>query len=227
MKRIFRAHGRRMEIRAGTILPHGVDGSWVGLLEKGLGAFTFTDNAERQHIFALIIPGRVFGDLDALTRNRLNLQGKVIRNSNVLLLERSRWEQEVERSPELLKLYAKTAISKQESHMEGMIANFTLDVPNRVRALMRSVIEAYYPVKASGWNPLPVNLNVTEISQTVAANRSSVSIILSEWLAQDLIRKDGRRLIVSGSLLTSIPDWTIDIPADDPNIPVFEMPSDF
>lgn len=222
-QRLFLSLGKPVHVKAGTALPHGEGHSYVGFLEKGLGAFTFEDQLYRRHIFALIIPGRVFGDLDGLTRSHLNLRGEVIRPSTVWLLERHAWEEAISATPALLKLYAAHAIAKQEAHMEGMIANYTLDISSRIRALLRSVIGAYYPVKAQDWNPLPIKLSVTEISEIVAANRSSVSLIFSDWIEKDWVRRDGRRLIIHGSLLCQVYDWINRIPPDDPKVPTPEL----
>jgi CRP-like cAMP-binding protein len=194
--------GKRMAIKSGTDLPHGEGSTYVGYLEKGLGCFSFLDAEGQTHIFALIIPRRTFGDLDALTAYHLNLKGKVIRPSVVVLVERERFVEEISRSVELMKLYAKNAITKEECHMEGMLANFTRSLPARVQAAMRSLIRAYYPIKESGWNPLPVKLSITEIGQIVGANRSTVSVLISDWIKKDLVRRDGRRLVVHGSLLS-------------------------
>ncbi len=218
LRRILQTFGKRTHVKAGTSLPHGEGKAYVGLLEKGLGAFEFEDMAGRSHIFALIVPGRCFGDLDALTQNRLNLRGTVIRDSTVILLSREKWEEEIARSPDLLKLYAKNAICKEEAHMEGMIANFTMDLPSRIRTLLRSVVSSFYEVKEDGWNPLPIKLSVLEISRIVAANRSSVSLVFSEWMEKGLIRRDGRRLIVNGQLLTQVYDWADRIPPDDVSV---------
>lgn len=84
--------------------------------------------------------------------------------------------------------------------MEGMIANYTLDLAERMKALLRSVIESWYPLRTDGWNPLPIAHNVTEISRIVSASRSSASVILSRWTDEGLVRWDGRRLILHGSL---------------------------
>ena len=219
LREIIEKHGRRVAVQTGTSLPHGEGHSYVGLLEKGLGAFTFEDQLGKRHIFAIIIPGRVFGDLDGLTRAHLNLKGEVIRASSVILLERDRREMALSESPELLMLYAKNAMRGRESQMEGMIANFTMDLSSRVRALLRAVIEAYYPVKEQDGNPLPIKLSVTEISETVAANRSSVSLLISEWAQEDLVRRDGRRIIVHGKLLSQVYDWIDRVPPDDLSIP--------
>lgn len=91
---------------------------------------------------------------------------------------------------------------------------------------MRSLISAYYQVKEDGWPPLPVMLNVTEISQIVAANRSSVSILLSEWADLGLVRREGRMIILHGKLLKQVYDW-VSLAPDDPSVPVpriFDLP---
>lgn len=204
IRAVFRTFGTRETFPAGTRLPHGTGGALVCYLEKGLGAFTFADPSGRKHIFALIIPGRVFGDLDALTANRLNLYGELLRKSTVLVLSREKWEAEISGSAALLKIYAKSAIDKEESHMEGMIANYTRDLKTRLRLFMSSLASAYYVPKPHDWNPMPVILTITEVAQIAGANRSTVSEIISEWLAAGLIRKDGRRLIVHGELLMDL-----------------------
>ncbi len=125
IREIFRTFGERRTFPAGCRLPHGTEGALVCYLEKGLGAFSFEEADGKRKIFALFIPGRVFGDLDALTRNRLNLYGETIRRSTVLMLAREKWEEEILRTTQRLKLFATSAIDKEEAHMEGMIANFT------------------------------------------------------------------------------------------------------
>lgn len=200
LKRIFRTLGRRLEVPAGALLPYETTEPLVGLLESGLGAFSFTDRQGRGHTFALILPGRVFGDLDVISGRRPNLHGMAIRRSTILILERSRWQAALEMSTELMRVHVRQAIIKQECHMEGMIANYTLDLAERMKALLRSVIESWYPLRTDGWNPLPIALNVTEISRIVSANRSSASVILSRWTDEGLVRRDGRRLILHGSL---------------------------
>lgn len=214
LRQLFLCHGKRVRVDRGTALPHGGEAqAYVGLLERGLGAFTFEDRNGKRHIFALIVPGRLFGDLDAVTRKNLNLKGEVIRPSTVVLLERDLWEEELSRSVERMKLYARNAILKEESHMEGMIANFTLDLPTRLRLALRSVTAAYYTIKPGDWNPLPVKLTVAELGSMLAANRTSVNGILSDWMQKGLVRRDGRRIILHGSLLVR-PDTPVEARPD-------------
>lgn len=131
---------------------------------------------------------------------------------------REDWEAEIRDSPTLLRLYAKNAICKEEAHMEGVIANFTMDLPSRVRTLLRSIVSSYYEVKEDGWNPLPIKLSVSEISRIVAANRSSVSLVFFDWMQKEWARRDGRRIIISGRLLTQVYDLVDRIPPDDASV---------
>lgn len=133
-------------------------------------------------------------------------------------LMREDWEAEIRDSPTLLRLYAKNAICKEEAHMEGVIANFTMDLPSRVRTLLRSIVSSYYEVKEDGWNPLPIKLSVSEISRIVAANRSSVSLVFFDWMQKEWARRDGRRIIISGRLLTQVYDLVDRIPPDDASV---------
>ena len=77
-----------------------------------------------------------------ISGRRPNLHGMAIRRSTILILERSRWQAALEMSTELMRVHVRQAIIKQERHMEGMIANYTLDLAERMKALLRSVIES-------------------------------------------------------------------------------------
>ena len=107
-----------------------------------------------------------------------------------------------------LSCYVRNAISKEESHMEGMIANSTLELPERILSFSYALINAYYPPKLEDWNPLPVTLTLTEISRVVAANRTSVSLIISDWIKDGNAQKKGRQLLIYGRLFQNLYDWS-------------------
>lgn len=121
--RIYAAYGERIKVKAGVDLPYSGEDALVCYLEKGLGAFSYLDKSGHKNYFAIIVPKRTFGDLVSLTQNRMCLKGEILRDSTLIILKRKIWEEQVMKSVATLSCYVRNAISKEESHMEGMIAN--------------------------------------------------------------------------------------------------------
>ena len=72
--------------------------------------------------------------------HRVAVQVEFLRPSTVLMVPRERFLEELRSSIELMEIYADLAILKQESALEGMLANFTLELDARLRVLLLSVI---------------------------------------------------------------------------------------
>lgn len=62
--RLFNTCGRWAKLPAGGCIFNGGDRGEIALLLSGLGAFSFQDRHGRNHIFTLILPGRLMGDVD-------------------------------------------------------------------------------------------------------------------------------------------------------------------
>lgn len=78
---------------------------------------------------------------------------------------------------------------KQESHIEALLACFTLDIDNRLRAFLHSLIKSYYKPNYAGWNPMPVRLTATLIASIISASRTSVSLTLSDWMGKGWMKR--------------------------------------
>ena len=172
LKAIFEQHGVLRKFPKGFIFNHGGTQGNVYYITKGLVFFTFPDPKDKFRVFGILPPDRVVGDLDAVTSARptecLVVPGRVYREA-------------LEADPELMKLYAINAVAKEETHMEGMMAVFTLPAEKRLIALASSVINSYYPLKPDGWNPMPLQLTTFEIADITSSNRSAQSSI-SGWI---------------------------------------------
>jgi len=207
LAQIFKRLGRPASFPKGALMTHGGEDGDVGFLLSGLVAFSFIDFQGQSRIFNLCLPERTIGDLDGVNPSRVAVIAECLRPSTALLLNRKVWLAELRKSVELMELYADIAILKQECFLEGFVSNFTLDLSYRLRVLLLSIIMSYYPLKIDDWNPLPINLTITEISRIVAANRSWVSTKISEWERLGFMKKDGRRLVAHGSLFEPVRDW--------------------
>ncbi|MDL2060186.1 Crp/Fnr family transcriptional regulator [Mesosutterella sp. AGMB02718] len=205
---IFEKYGVRRKLPKGHLFTHGGEQGDVSYLVKGMAFFSIPDNEDRDRIFALLPPHRVIGDLDALTEFHLNIIAVTARPSEVLTVSGDLYRREVLKDPKLLYLYTRSAITKEEAHMEGLFANFTFPLEKRLIALFSAIIGTYYPLKPQDWNPLPLNLTTFEIADIVASNRSTISTIVNEWVDKGLARRDGRRLVLHGALFENDYDWT-------------------
>lgn len=200
--------GRVVTLEAGATFSHGGMEGNVALLLEGLVTFSFLDIRGGYHTFALVLPGRTIGDLDALNPNRTCVIAECIRPSRAVLIPNTQYRRGLRQSIELMEMYADMSILKEESVIEGAFANFTLDLDRRLRVLLMSFfLEGGGVVDPQGWNECPVNLSVTEIARIVSGTRSWVSMRLSEWTREGIFRKNGRTFAVRGELFESVKDW--------------------
>ena len=75
--------------------------------------------------------------------------------------------------------------------MEGLMAVFTLPLEKRLIALCSSIINSYYPLKITEWNPVPLQLTTFEMADIVSSNRSTISTVINQWIEEGLAKRDG------------------------------------
>lgn len=207
--RLFNTCGRWAKLPAGGCIFNGGDRGEIALVLSGLGAFSFQDRHGRNHIFTLILPGRLMGDVDGLSGSTVNVTDAALRETEVLLLSRDLFLQFLSENPSIQRKHAVGIIADHESDMEGMIANFTLSAPDRIITLFASLIHNLRPEPDSeGFYPLENSLTTIEISQIVSVARPTVSAILNQWLAEGLLKKVDKHLCVSHALFAALQDWT-------------------
>lgn len=205
---IFKKYGREEFFPKDGVISHGGKDGSIALLLDGLITFAFFDASSNHHIFAIVLPGRTIGDLDALNPSRTNVLAECIRPSRVLMLENKIWRECMRESVENMELYADLSILKEECILEGAFANFTMDLDMRLRVLISAIFQASgVPISPTDYNECPLSLTVTEFARIVGANRSWVSTKISEWCEQGLMRKSNRSLACHGALFASVHDW--------------------
>lgn len=131
---VFRLYGVRRRVPKGYVFLHGSERGEVNYLVKGIAFFAFVDSDGRDRIFAVLPPKRVIGDLDALTEYRLNVIAVTSRPCEVLTVPGEVYRKFLRSDPKLMELYAVSAVTKEESHMEGLFANYTLPLEQRLHA---------------------------------------------------------------------------------------------
>ena len=173
--RLFNTCGRWAKLPAGGCIFNGGDRGEIALVLSGLGAFSFQDRHGRNHIFTLILPGRLMGDVDGLSGSTVNVTDAALRETEVRLLSRDLFLQFLSENPSIQRKHAVGIIADHESDMEGMIANFTLSAPDRIITLFASLIHNLRPEPDSeGFYPLENSLTTIEISQIVSVARNCI-----------------------------------------------------
>ncbi|MBQ9240641.1 MAG: Crp/Fnr family transcriptional regulator [Duodenibacillus sp.] len=214
---IYRKHGVRRHVKRGEILKHGGQSPKLFFLEKGLCAYFVGGRVKnRPSVLSLILPGRTMGDITCFTKDKVNVLSLALKDSTVLEVDPFAVLEESKKNPDLMLQLGRLLIHKQESHMEGLLANFTLPAADRLKVLVKALFLSYrLPIRRDDWNVVPLRLNNEQLALIVNLTRISVSKILSEWQEAGLARKDGMTLLVRAELLDGIYDW-MDEPAAPP-----------
>ena len=206
---IYRKHGVRRRIQRGEVLKHGGQSPKLFYLEKGLCAYFVGGQVKnRPSVLALILPGRTMGDITCFTKDKVNVLSRALKDSTVLEVDPFAVLEESKKNPDLMLQLGRLLVHKQESHMEGLLANFTLPAPDRLKVFVKTLFLSFrLPVRQDDWNVVPLRLNNEQIALIVNLSRISVSKILSEWQEAGLIKKDGMTLLVRSELFAGIYDW--------------------
>lgn len=181
---IFNRLGEKRTFKKGEELKHGAPDGEITLLLTGLCLYRFWDTQDKEHVLSLILPNRTMGDIDGLT-------GTMANGKDINIYEK----------------VAQNITFKQESHIEALLACFTLDIDSRLRAFLHSLIKSYYKPNYAGWNPMPVRLTATLIAAIISASRTTVSLTLSDWMEKGWMKRDGNIALFHGSIFTNLKDW--------------------
>lgn len=181
---IFNRLGEKRTFKKGEELKHGAPDGEITLLLTGLCLYRFWDTQDKEHVLSLILPNRTMGDIDGLT-------GTMANGKDINIYEK----------------VAQNITFKQESHIEALLACFTLDIDSRLRAFLHSLIKSYYKPNYAGWNPMPVRLTATLIAAIISASRTSVSLTLSDLMEKGWMKRDGNIALFHGSIFTNLKDW--------------------
>ncbi len=206
----FNVHGRYLHLKQGAAIFNGGDKGEIALVLSGYGIFSYSDKNTDTHIFSLLPRGRLMGDVDGLTGEAVNVLDTAFRPMEVRYLQRSVFTAFLLENPLMMEKHTRSVISGHESDMEGMIANFTLPLEERMVVLYASLAHNLGTRKDEKWIEIPIALRMTEIQQFVSSSRQSVSTIHSRWEKQGLVYKENKRTYVSADLISTAYDWVND-----------------
>lgn len=208
LRKVYYKYGTLEKLKRGTVLINGGPEGKFYYLKKGLVAFSFQDKNGKSFIFSLVLPGRALADIDGLTRELVNVTDMVIRPSEVLSIDFNIWQKHIGNNLELMHLFAKGLIAKEESHMEAMLSNYTLNVTDRLKVFLKVLITSCKPEIENGWNQMPLYLSYEEYAQIVGASKVSVTRAMKTFQEEELIKKENRNIYVHSNLFQEMYDWT-------------------
>ncbi len=204
---IYREHGRPLRVRHGEVIKHGGESNRLFFLTKGLCAYYVATETARPTVLSLIIPGRVMGDITCVSGERVNVVTRALKDSELLTVPPTTLLQAMSLDPRMAVLAARSLIAKEESHLEGMVANFTLEPAARLKALLKVLILSYRAAVTPGWNVVPLLLSNKHYGSIVNLTRVSVSRLFSRWIDEGLVRKHTRQIEVQDRLFDDLYDW--------------------
>ncbi len=206
--RFFNETGTWMRLPAGGGILNGGDRGEIAMVLSGLGAFSFLDRNGNNHIFALILPGRLMGDVDGLAGTLVNVTDLAMRETEVRIVKKEDFLAFLLVNPVIQHQHFVGIIRDHESDMEGMVSNFTLSASERICALFESLMTQSGTCRSrNGWTEVPYFLTAVEISHVVSIARPTVSSILADWSRKGLIKRDGRTLFVADAFFDMNYDW--------------------
>ncbi|MEI3144771.1 MAG: Crp/Fnr family transcriptional regulator [Dakarella massiliensis] len=146
-------------------------------------------------------------DISAAVDERVNVETVAWRDCVVYAMPPRTLSEEMSKDPAFGKAVLADVTAKEESYIEGMVANFTLDPQFRLRTLFKVLITSYGIPLRDDWTVIPLLLNNSQYGQVVNLSRVSVSRIFSQWEVAGLIRKDRRSISVRKELFSDLYDW--------------------
>ena len=207
----IRRHGTLRSVAAGEVLKRGGDANRLFLLEEGLCAYYVAgDVTGRPAIMSLILPGTSMCDMTSSVGKRCNVETRAVVASRVWCTSPDFFDRHVFNDPEASRIKYQHAVAKQESAIEGMIANFTLPPEQRLKILMKALLLYEDRLNASDtgeWHRLPYRISAETLGQTVNLTRQSVTEIISGWRRAGLARRVGQDLDVRRTLFDDVYDW--------------------
>lgn len=205
---LYERRGVLQKVKRNQVLKAGGDNPKSFLLVRGLCVYRIASAIKgSSSILSLIPPGRSMCDISAAVDERVNVETVAWRDCVVYAMPPRTLSEEMSKDPAFGKAVLADVTAKEESYIEGMVANFTLDPQFRLRTLFKVLITSYGIPLRDDWTVIPLLLNNSQYGQVVNLSRVSVSRIFSQWEAAGLIRKDRRSISVRKELFSDLYDW--------------------
>lgn len=138
---LYRARGSERVVKKGETLKRGGEDAKLFFITEGLAAYFIAEELTgRPKVLGLLPPERAAGDLTAAIENRCNVHTKMITDGKVLVLPASILTEAMRSEGGFAEVLVRSVIAKEECHIEGMVANFTLPPEQRLKVFLQSAL---------------------------------------------------------------------------------------
>lgn len=213
---LFRRYGQPLHLKPGQSLYNGGVEGEVAWVVNGLCGFQMRDSKLNPHYFTLVPAGRLVGNVDAYTGSVVNILDVALRPTDVLLLSRHTFLQMLHQDVALNDAHTEMLVHEHESDMEGLFSAMTDTIAVRLARLLAALLFQNEKRLTFNWDkalerftptPIPYQLTVTELAQTIGATRTMTSLTLTQWEKSGLLIRKGQTRYVTRALLAQATDW--------------------
>lgn len=200
IRAIFLRSGRSVNFARGDILRAGSAAASILLVERGLCAIYADDGLVPTKVVGLVTPGCSLSMSKSIGDGGPTRLVRALRQVQALSVSPETIREALIADPELSILVARRLLATEESQIDGLLANISMEPDGRLRALLHTLICAYRGGINPGWNLVPLLLNNEEYAAVVHLARVTVSRKFSRWAEQGLLMKNGRQIHVHSDL---------------------------
>ena len=203
--RWIREHGQRREVARGEVLKYGGEANRLFLVEEGLCAFYVAEQTGVATIMSLLPPGRTIGDMTTTANAQCNVLSRALSPSVVYVCSPAAYREMLLADPQVMALKLSHAILKEESTLEGMVANFTRPPEERLKMLFRAML--LESDSKEEWQLIPYRLSAQVIGEVIHLQRQTVSALESRLVREGVLKKAGRDRWVKVAAFEDLYDW--------------------
>lgn len=203
------ANGQRRTVKKGETLKFGGEANRLFFVMSGMcGYYVAEDLTGRPTIMSLLPAGRLMGDLTTLVQTTCYVETKAILDSTVVECSPVAFREYLASRPDLESLSMRMVLKKQESVSEGLLSNFKRSPEDRLKVLLKVLLlEAGPFAPGEGWRRLPFRLTDEVLGQVIELTRPRVSNLMSKWVKDGLLRREGHDREFNVALFEGIYDW--------------------
>lgn len=192
--------GRPERLRSRQYVFHqGDPARAVYLIDSGMVKLARLTDDAREMILEFLGPGEVFGAVDFLDKPVTEEFAQALEPTTVQVIRRADFEALAERRPTLLVAVSRMLGRRSRNFVMRLSDMVSKDARHRLADLLEGLAD-HFGVPADGGVAFPGRLTHVDLGNYIGSARETVTEALSGFARDQLIRRKGRRIIVTRRL---------------------------
>ncbi len=193
----FKTSGKPFVSHRRDIVHFGI-GPQVYWIESGLVASSATTDSEKLRWIGLFARRTLLGSVRAIGHNRdaMTLMATALVDTCGYAVPLELYTHWVSENPERERALLVNCIAKSECQVEGVLVNDLCSVDDRVEIAVAVLFRAAGITEKQLPAALPWDIPVSDIASLVHAERAMTSRAISRMVAEDLLERSGRNLVL-------------------------------